>query len=74
MRTPKYRQKPIYDLRQLPYVLTVDVAARLLNTNESCIRTLLRERRLKGFKVGREWRLNRDDVLSFIGKGGAAWH
>lgn len=61
------RQKLIYDTRQLPVVLTVERAAQLLDVTPACVRKMLREGELKGFKAGKGWRILKADAMAFIG-------
>jgi excisionase family DNA binding protein len=47
-------------------LLTVDQAAEYLQTNPQVIRRWLREKKLPGFKVGHEWRIDEKDLAALI--------
>jgi excisionase family DNA binding protein len=47
-------------------LLTVDQAAEYLQANTQVIRRWLREKKLPGFKVGHEWRIDEKDLAAFI--------
>jgi len=51
---------------ELPLVLTTEEAAQLLRVTVKTIKTMCAEGRLPAAKVGRAWRINRDDVLTFL--------
>jgi excisionase family DNA binding protein len=47
-------------------LLTVDQAAEYLQANPQVIRRWLREKKLPGFKVGHEWRIDEKDLAALI--------
>jgi len=47
-------------------LLTVEQAAEYLQTSPWVIRKWLRERKLPGFKIGREWRIDEKDLHELI--------
>jgi excisionase family DNA binding protein len=47
-------------------LLTVDQAANYLQISPWVIRKWLREKKLPGFKIGREWRIDEKDLHRFI--------
>lgn len=47
-------------------VLTVEEVASKLKLSPLSIRRMLYSGRLRAFKVGREWRLRRSDILDFM--------
>lgn len=49
-----------------PDVLTPEEAARLLRVSLDTVRKMLREGRLPGAKVGREWRILRRDLEAYL--------
>lgn len=50
-------------------IYTVDDVSTILKIHFQTILKLLREKTLKGFKVGREWRITEQDLKEFIEKG-----
>ena len=57
MKTTIEEKPPAYD--------TNEVAARL-NVNQATVHELLWEGKLKGFKIRRQWRIEREEVDRFI--------
>ena len=59
----------------MPDMLTIAEVAKYLKLHELTVRRLAREGELPAFKVGRQWRIKRDLLESWIetrsGKGGA---
>lgn len=47
-------------------VYTADEVAEMLRTTPQTIRRMLTDEKLKGFKVGREWRITEGDLEAFI--------
>lgn len=47
-------------------LMTVDEVAEYLKMNPQVIRRWLREKKLPGYKVGREWRIAKEDVDNLI--------
>ncbi|NPV90507.1 MAG: helix-turn-helix domain-containing protein [Firmicutes bacterium] len=47
-------------------LLTVDQAAEYLQISPWIIRKWLREKKLPGFKIGREWRIDEKDLNQLI--------
>ena len=45
---------------------TADEVAEMLRTTPQTIRRMLGDGKLKGFKVGREWRIAEGDLQAFI--------
>jgi excisionase family DNA binding protein len=52
----------------LPDVLTVQEAANILRIHFNTVKRLLNLGKLPGRKVGRQWRIDRDDLKQFIDK------
>ena len=46
-------------------ILTVEEAREYLNIGRNTILKLLHHGALKGFKVGRQWRIRREDLIEF---------
>ncbi len=49
-------------------ILTVDETAAYLKVNPQVIRRWLREKKLPGFKVGHDWRIDEADLAALIEK------
>jgi excisionase family DNA binding protein len=47
-------------------ILTVDETAKYLKVNPQVIRRWLREKKLPGFKVGHDWRIDEKDLAALI--------
>ncbi len=47
-------------------LLTVDQAAEYLQVNPQVVRRWLREKKLPGFKVGHDWRIDEKDLAAVI--------
>ncbi|MDW7729699.1 MAG: helix-turn-helix domain-containing protein [Bacillota bacterium] len=46
--------------------LTVEEAAAILKVRENTVRDWLKSGKLKGFKVGRVWRLTEEAIAEFV--------
>jgi hypothetical protein len=55
-----------------PIVLTVSLVAERLITSPDAVIAELEGGRLRGFKVGGEWRTTEEDLLAFIGRPATA--
>ncbi len=53
-------------IEDLQDVLTVKQIAEYLQLNEITIKRALRNKELKGFKVGNNWRIQKKDLLIWI--------
>lgn len=53
----------------VPVVVNLPYVAVVLKANPEVIRRHLANGDLKGFKVGREWRINKADLMAFAGIG-----
>ncbi|HNX29714.1 MAG TPA: helix-turn-helix domain-containing protein [Syntrophomonadaceae bacterium] len=49
-------------------LLTVEEVASYLKMNPEVIRRWLRENRLPGIKVGKEWRISKEDLENMLDK------
>ncbi|MEE4173690.1 MAG: helix-turn-helix domain-containing protein [Xanthomonadales bacterium] len=47
-------------------LMTVHDAADFLRVRESTVRALINDKRLRAVKVGKEWRIDPADLLSFL--------
>lgn len=55
-------------LGNLPDIVTVKQLAEFLQVSELTVRRALNAGALKGFKVGREWRIEREAVINWVEK------
>lgn len=53
-------------LDKLPEVMTVKQLAEFLQVTELTIRRALTSNKLKGFKIGRDWRIEKEEVIKWI--------
>lgn len=53
-------------LDKLPNISTVKQLAEFLQVTELTVRRAINAGELKAFKVGREWRIERDSVLEWL--------
>ncbi|MFV0321616.1 MAG: helix-turn-helix domain-containing protein [Alphaproteobacteria bacterium] len=53
-------------LNTLPQICTPKEVADFLKVNKRTIINLCLKQQLKGFKVGREWRINKDSIEDYI--------
>ncbi len=61
------KQEPVVGWNQVPIVIDLPYVAVVLGANPEVIRRYLASGKLKGFKVGREWRINKSDLMEFVG-------
>ena len=55
------------EFKGLPAILNTKTIAELLDVHPNTVTGLLDRGKLKGFKVGRVWRVHRRDFLRYIG-------
>jgi DNA binding domain, excisionase family len=55
-------------LEQLPEVITLAQLAKFLQVSELTVRRALYSGQLKGFKIGRDWRIEKEEVIKWIKK------
>jgi excisionase family DNA binding protein len=55
----------ILDSNETPSILTLENVAEYLRVHPSTIYRLLKKRQLPAFKVGRDWRFNRESIDSW---------
>ena len=48
-------------------VYTIEEVAKKLQITENTLRRLLRNKKIKGLKVGKEWRIKEIDLDEFLG-------
>ncbi len=49
-------------MSNIPEVYTVDEVARALKLHPYTIRRLVREKKIRAFKIGGHWRFKKDDI------------
>ena len=54
----------------LPLVLTSDQAAAVLQVNRRTLTNMLARGALRGMKIGKEWRVSRDEMMRFVKASG----
>jgi excisionase family DNA binding protein len=59
------------NLADLPPFVTVEEIARAVRVHDETIRVIIKKKVLPGTKIGRQWRVKRDDVLAFLQARGA---
>ncbi len=70
-RKDEVQPAPVTDLASLPVLLTVEEAAALLRISPKTAKDWARAGELPGaFKIGREWRVKRDELLAWMNGGG----
>jgi len=52
----------------MPEIYTPEEVAKKLKVSEQTVRRYLRENKIKGFKIGNNWRIKENDLLAFIDK------
>ncbi len=55
-------------LNNLPDIVTPKQLAEFLQISETTVKRALKSNELKGFKVGRDWRIEKERVLDWIKK------
>lgn len=62
----------IYHWEQVPLVLDIAYASVLLGVHPETVRRKLSSAELNGKKIGREWRILKSDIMSYLGVDCAA--
>lgn len=62
------KSEPIVGWDQVPIVVDLPYVAVVLGANPEVIRRYLASGTLRGFKVGREWRILKKDLMLFVGE------
>lgn len=53
-------------LDNLPEIITPKQLAEFLQVSEQTIKRALKAGKLKGFKVGRDWRIEKEEVINWL--------
>lgn len=56
------------DWTQLPLILDAEQLAVVLAVSKSQIRRMIADGQLRGVKVGREWRVTKDELIKFCNR------
>lgn len=57
----------VHNWDEVPVVINLPFVAVILKANPEVVRRYLASGKLKGFKVGKEWRINKSDLMDFVG-------
>lgn len=63
------KKEPVVGWEQVPIVVDLPYVAVVLGAHPEVIRRYLVAGKLRGFKVGREWRILKTDLMAFVGEG-----
>jgi excisionase family DNA binding protein len=55
-------------LNKLPDVVTVKQLAEYLQVSETTIKRAIKSKKLRAFKVGRDWRIEKNAVIEWVKK------
>ena len=61
------KSEPVSGWEQVPIIVDLPYVAVILAANPEVVRRYLASGKLKGFKIGREWRINKADLMEFVG-------
>ena len=61
------RTQFVYNWSEVPVILDVPAVCVILGVTEDTVQKLLRKGILKGFEVIRVWRINKKDLMEYIG-------
>ena len=61
-------KKDVFNWAEVPVVINLPYVAVILKANPEVVRRYLATGKLKGFKVGKEWRVNKSDLMVFVGE------
>lgn len=62
---PKSRTPTNWD--EVPLVVDIPYVSLLLDADPETIRRYLSSGKLKGFKIGKSWKILKEDVIGFVG-------
>lgn len=64
MKKNMTKKKYIADLNGLPYLMSLEMVAGLTGLSYETIKKHCQKGAIKACKIGREWRVNKDDFLA----------
>lgn len=62
------KNKYVTDWSQVPVVVDVPYVSVMLGIHPNTVKKYLRTGIIKGFKVGAEWRICKEEIAAFMGK------
>lgn len=62
------RKKLIYDWNKIPVVLDPQLAGLLLGLHPDTVARMIKSGEIKGFRIGKQWRINRRDIMELCGE------
>lgn len=62
------KAEPVVGWDQVPIVVDLPYVAVVLQANPEVVRRYLASGAIKGFKVGREWRILKTELMAFVGE------
>lgn len=60
--------KPIYNWDKIPVVIDPALAGILLGLHPDTVTRMIKSGDIKGFRVGKKWRINRNDIMKLCGE------
>ena len=60
----------IYNWDEIPVVVDLAYVAAMFRVSRETVRKLLCDGEIKGFKVGEQWRIRKDDLMAYTMGGG----
>lgn len=67
-QTKTKKPRTVYDWNKIPVVLDPPLIGVLLGLHPDTVTKLIRTGKLKGFRVGKFWRMNRRDLMELCGE------
>ena len=61
------KKEPVVGWEQVPIVVDLPYVAVVLGANPEVVRRYLASGVIKGFKVGREWRILKTELMAIVG-------
>lgn len=62
------KAEPVVGWDQVPIVVDLPYVAVILGANPEVVRRYLATGKIRGFKVGREWRITKDELINFVSR------
>ncbi|MGE5613186.1 MAG: helix-turn-helix domain-containing protein [Bacillota bacterium] len=53
-------------LDNLPEILTIKQLAEFLQVSDQTIKRAIKARKLKAFKIGKDWRIEKEEVIKWV--------
>ena len=68
MGRTKTKPRTVYDWNKIPPVVDPQFVGMFLGVTPDTVTNLMRKGELKGFRVGKGWRMNRRDLMELCGE------